>query len=431
MKSVLRFFSIFGLFFLLLACSAVFAQDLIITKPRLTTGGKTLTLLSGGSGAYVCFELENTGTRDRYLTVTIRSDAAKGEEEYFSAEFFAPAKSVQQCQFPLQYDGSRTYTISANGAAQIPDNELAVFSGMQSPLLHLTVTDEVYFSGVTSVTDYGNLAGFPNRCAVERIPGCELPMASLQLESYRAILLYKTDFGKWHAKSFDAVVEYVKNGGTLCFGTPQDVYNALMTPLAMLVPVKAFEPGRKKETAANNVLRLKKKAAVSLTVVPMVPVDGAKTMRSSGFLEKRYGKGVVRVSSFDIWQSAGTLDEAGYGTELNAFLDGDPIPQRPIVYTHTRLEHNSLGYFEFPSGNRLLAVLIFLCGGILVLCILENLLRLILGGNLKKIYGYAAVLLWSAAVLLLGSINGGKLFEWIPLPGANAENQQISGHDNK
>lgn len=76
-------------------------------------------------------------------------------------------------------------------------------------------------------------------------------------------------------------------------------------------------------------------------------------------------------------------------------------------------------------------MLIFLCGGVLVLCILENLLRLILGGNLKKIYGYAAVLLWSAAVLLLGSIKGGKLFEWIPLPGANAENQQISGHDNK
>ena len=102
MKSVLRFFSIFGLFFLVLTCSAVFAQELAITKPRITTGGKTLSLLSGVSGAYVCFELENTGNKDRYLTVTIRSDTAKGEEEYFSAEFFAPAKSVQQCQFPLQ-----------------------------------------------------------------------------------------------------------------------------------------------------------------------------------------------------------------------------------------------------------------------------------------------------------------------------------------
>lgn len=431
MKSVLRFFSIFGLFFLVLTCSAVFAQELAITKPRITTGGKTLSLLSGVSGAYVCFELENTGNKDRYLTVTIRSDTAKGEEEYFSAEFFAPAKSVQQCQFPLQYDGSRTYTISANGEAQIPDNELAVFTGVQASLLHLTVTDEFYFSGVTTVTDYGNLAGFPNRCAVERIPGCELPMASLQLEPYRVILLYKTDFGKWHAKSFDAVVEYVKNGGTLCFGTPQDAYNALITPLAKLVPVKSFDPIRKKETAANKVLRLKKNVAVSLTVVPMVPVDGAKTMRSPGFLEKQYGKGVVRVSSFDIWQSAGTLDGAGYGTELNAFLDGDPIPQRPIVYTHTRLKHRSSEYFEFPSGNRLLAVLIFLCGGILVLCILENLLRLILGDKLKKIYGYAAVLLWIVAVLLLGSIKGGKLFEWLPLPGENTEILQIFKPENK
>lgn len=431
MKSVLRIFSICGLFFLSLVCSAVFAQELIITKSRITTGGKTTSLLSAGSGGYVCFELENTGNRDRYLTVTIRSEAAKGTDDCFSAEFFAPAKSVQRCYFPFQYDGSRNHTISANGEAQIAINELSVFTGVKSVPLHLAVTEEFYISGTSTVTDYASLKGFAGPCAVERIPCNMLPASSLPLELYRVILLYKTDFGKWHAKSFEAVEEYVKNGGTLCFGTPQDAYNALLTPLAKLVPIKSLSRITEKETPAKTVLNLKNHVSVSLTVMPMEPVAGAKTMRSPGFIEKKYGKGVVRVSSFDIWQSAEILAEAGYGGELSAFLNSNPIPVRPIVYTHTRLEHRSSEYFEFPSGSRLLAVLIFLCGGILLLCVIENILRLILKEKVKKWYGYAAVLFWCVVVLLLGTIRGGKLFEWIPLPGGNMESLQIFGLENK
>ena len=388
MRSAVRNISI--LFFLISVFSTVLAQDLSITKARITTGAGSLSLLPAGSGAHLCFELENTADQDQYLIVSLRSEAAKGENEYFSAEFFAPAKSVQQCRFLFQYDGSRSYTVSAGGMAKIADSEIYVLPWEKNDQLHLTVTDELYFSGVSSITDYCNLAGFPNRCAVERISGDKLPVTVLQLEPYRVILLYKTDFTRWYAKSFEAVAEYVRNGGTLCFGTPQDAKNALQTPLAELVPMT----------------------------------------KNGMWLEKKTGRGIVRASEFDIWQKAGEISGNGYGKELGNFLAGMPIAARPVVYTHTRLEHNSTGWnLSIPSGRRLIAVLIVLFGGIFAVCLVENLLRLVLGGKIKKWYSYVIVVLWSIIVLLTGCINGGQLFDRLPLPGGDSEVNLNTGTD--
>ncbi|MBO5681481.1 MAG: hypothetical protein J6T08_07195, partial [Lentisphaeria bacterium] len=103
---------------------------------------------------------------------------------------------------------------------------------------------------------------------------------------------------------------------------------------------------------------------------------------------------------------------------------------RPVVYTHTRLEHNSTGWnLSIPSGRRLIAVLIVLFGGIFAVCLVENLLRLVLGGKIKKWYSYVIVVLWSIIVLLTGCINGGQLFDRLPLPGGNSEVNLNTGTD--
>lgn len=423
MKSYLCSFSLFVLFLLSFAVPALPAQSLTISEARIATGGKTLSLFPKGAGAYLCFKLENTDSKDQYVIVSIRSALAKGKDQFFSAEFFAPAKSVQKCQFPFQLDGADSYMISAAGAAQIANPEIFVQHLSAAEQLNLTVTDEPVYADFPSVSAYNRMKGFSGKCLVETVGGDALPLTAHQLEHYRAILLYKTDFGKWYAKSFDAVTEYVKNGGTLCFGTPQDAYNALKTPLADLVPMKFKDTDLQKKSAH---LLLKKKARVALLYMPADPAAGAAKMSGMpGFVEKKIGKGVVRASIFDIWYPAAELAKEEYGKDLEAFLAGTAIPERPIVYTHTRLrENDERPFFAFPQGRMLIAVLVVLFSGILLFYSIEIVLRRFYGNKVKKIYVYAAILIWGAGVLLLGCVRGGLLFDWVPLPGGEPEVQQ-------
>lgn len=422
MRSFLCSFCIFVLFLLSHTGVVLSAQDMTISGARITTGAKKLSVLPRGAGAFLCFELENTGETDQYVIVSIRSALAKGKDQFFSAEFFAPAKSVQQCQFPFQLDGSGSYTISSDGSAAIANPEINIQPLQEREILNLTVTDEPLYTGFTSVNGYSHLKGFTEHCFVETASADTLPTAAHQLEHYRSILLYKTDFGKWYAKSFDAVLEYVKNGGTLCFGTPQDAWNALETPLAGLVPLK-FRDLKFQKT--NSRILLKKKKPVPMICLPGEPVEGAEKMEGRpGFIEKKVEKGVVRASVFDIWQSAEKLAGAGYGEDLGAFLAGTPIPERPIVYTHTRLQHEPGSFFAFPEGRKLIAMLVVLFAGMILFYIAEIVLRRFYGDKVKKFYVYAAILIWGAGILLLGCVRGGVLFDWVPLPGGEVAEQQ-------
>lgn len=419
MRSVLRCFCVFVLFLLSFTLSA---QTMKISGARITTGAKKISVLPHGAGAYLCFRLENTGDKDEYVIVSIRSEEAQGKDQYFSAEFFAPAKSVQLCQFPFQLDGSESYTISAGGSAEITTPEVNIQKLSGAEYLNLTVTDSPFYAGFFSINSYNSLKGFPEGCLIENAVGDALPMSAHQLEHYRAILLYKTDFGKWHAKSFDAVAEYVRNGGTLCFGTPQDAYNALKTPLAELVPVK-FSGTKLQQRSSSSLLKTKE--YIPLLSMPGQAVDGASKMSGMpGFFEKKVGKGIVRASVFDIGQSMEKLAGEGYGKKLGAFFAGTAIPARPIIYTHTRLQQDAGPFFAFPQGRKLIAVLLVLFVGILLFYVAEIVLRHYYGEKIKKIYVYAAILIWGAGILLLGCVRGGLLFDWVPLPGGEPEVQQ-------
>ena len=419
----MRFFpNCFCVFLLFLLSFALSAQNVTISGARITTGAKVMSVLPRGAGAFLCFELENTGKTDQYVIVSIRSAEAAGKDDFFSAEFFAPAKSVQQCQFPFQLDGSKSYTISSGDKVEIADPEITVLPLTEEERLNLTVTDEPSYNGFFTVNGYNRLKGFPGKCLVETASADALPVSVHQLELYGAILIYKTDFGKWYAKSFDAVAAYVKNGGTLCFGTPQDAYNALKTPLAELVPLKFYGP--KVQRSDSNFL-LNTKNSISLISLPAIAEKNAEKMDGMpGFIERKTGKGVVRASVFDIWQETEKLAEQGYGEKLGAFLAGTPIPERPIVYTHARLQHDEDSFFMIPQGRRLIAVLLVVFVGIFLVYVAEIILRRIYGDKMKKIYVYAAILIWGALILLLGCIRSGLLFEWVPLSGGDVAEQQ-------
>lgn len=405
------------LFCLFCVSSLLEAQALSISNQRIVAG-KNLLYLPAGAGAYLTFELSNKEERDQYVIVTVRSDEAEGEDACFSAEFYAPAGSIQQCYFPFQLDASRDYTVSADQNCLIADPHVRFIPASEKTPLYMTITDAVFPVGSSSVNNIPSLPGVPHGIVFESLSSVDVPMHTHQLELFRALLIYKTDFNRWHARSYEAVMEYVKNGGTLCFGTPQDAFQALNTPLAELVPLKFSGTEFKTVPSANALVNLKQRTDVPLLYLPAEPVAGAKKMKSPGFVWKTYGKGVVRASVFDIWQSADQLASTGYGGEMMAFLAGTRIPVRELVYTHTRLEHDKSFFFGFPEGKRLIAMVIVLFCGLLLLCVAEQVLRLIFKDKVKKLYAYAAAVVWCVLVLLLGYINGGALFDWVPVPGA-------------
>ena len=294
--------SFLALLILFLGAAVLEAGELKITSQRIVAG-KSLMSLPTDAGALLFFDLTNAGAHDRYVTVSIRTEKSVKNDRVFRKEFFAPANSIQRCIFPFQLDSVRSCTISAEGVT-IDDPEVRVLPAGGNERYYLTVTDHVRLHDGPSVNSFIHLRDFSGKGLVDRISGKDLSLTAHPLEIFRAILIYKTDFTRWHAASFEAVREYVKNGGTLCFGTPGDAYSALQTPLADLVPVAFSGTDFKKTEKTAALIRLDKNPGITLFYLPGGPVAGAKKMHSPGFMEMKAGKGIVRASLFDIWQFA-------------------------------------------------------------------------------------------------------------------------------
>ncbi len=361
MKTVQR-----GFLFLVFFCGLVLpltAQKLDITRGAMTAG-EHIRIFQPYAPAYCEFLLTNkTGKAQKFL-VKVQSAKTKGMDACFSKVFTVPAASERTGRILLRLDGSTEYSL--NAFVQ-PENILIESEPVEVAYVKTEPERERIFLVLSD--DYRNTGGDfirnrqINRCYAAPLLSKNLPPNISMLEQYSVILISKADFRKWKPAYFDLILQYVNEGGTLLFLSPEDVRNAAATPLAKILPFSRTESAA---SAAKTTLRkifLSAYGTMEMLDTPMeirsvTPAKDAVILhRASGktvLAEKKYGKGVCRASAVNLAKEGLTYVGDGWNKLLAHLLRSEqpPIPC-PESIRYTR-EDNLL---TADSGNCLLELL--------------------------------------------------------------------------
>lgn len=364
----LRFFQILrfsALFFICCAwslCGAEKMPALSISTLRITGGGNAVSL-PPRSGVYCEFILVNRTNRDETVRISIHS-AEQGKDAdrdaCFRADVFSPACSEQRCRIPFQLDQTRNYRLGVSPRrVSVPAPELYSMFSRNDERLYALLTDSR-----TLIGTFSGIRAFRGKALVYPMRASEIPQHGHVLESFDAVLLDRTDFSAWSSFSFDAVVEYVQNGGTLCFPCGETALAAAETPLAALLPVVPVALSR--EYSFPEILKRSGGyfaypfSALPFVISKMRP--GAETVLSGNgfplFAEWKYGKGTVRFSAVDLASPALRECRGGeaWAALLIPFFQGEKIPPRKLRYTAPRI-HSSFWKISASSAQSMFAVL--------------------------------------------------------------------------
>lgn len=362
-------------------CGGGSAPGCLISTLRIT-GGANAVSLPVHAGAYCNFKLVNRGGSGETVRISIRSEEkADDADACFRAEIFAPARSEQFCWIPFQLDRSKTYFLSASPrSVSVAAPEFSTMPVREGEHLYVLLTDSQSQFG-----SFAQLPAFRGKALVYQMRAHEIPQHVHVLESFDAVLLDRSDFLAWSSLSFDAVIQYVNNGGTLCFTSGETALAAAGTPLAGLLPVVPLSLSR--EDFFPEIVKL----SGGYSAHPFGPQPfvfskerpGAKTVLSGNgfplFAEWKRGKGTVRFSAVDL--SSPELRSFRNGKAwtvlLTPFLKSQKIPPRKIRYTDTRLRTGS-GWKIFANSEKSVFAVLAVCalllaaGLSLVRCFVKN-----------------------------------------------------------
>ncbi len=400
----------FLIVFFLMVSLILSAGGVTISKGRIMMSHLFSSIPADG-GAYCEFELKNETEHDVMITVSFCSERNAGTEREFVSDFFAPAKTVQICHFPVRMDGSREYTIKEiTGKAVVIDNSIRTFALSSKKEILPVITDDIE----TPLRTLTSLSVFSGQVASTLMSSRSVPFDSVVLENASALLISHSNFKDWYAQSFDSVVEYVKNGGTLVFLSPDDVYAAMDTPLRELLPIENTSKGFYSASVYAAFCKYEPRYAKAIDI-GRFPVAKFRLKENAEVLSELEGfplfaqcsfeKGKVRTAAVDMTESKFLCQREAWGCLLQKLCEGKRIPPREIVYTRNTLNLPEGSFFELPHGNALFntffAIVVILVAGSII------------GLFVKKAYiRWLIQTLLVAIIVLLSCIHGGKLFSF-------------------
>ncbi len=403
----------FILISLMTACTLM-ADSLILSNAEISCGFPA-PVLPAQAWVYCNFLVRNDTGRDELITVLLRSEKnLDSTDKFYSAEFLIPARTEEFCRMPFQLDGSAEYRISVQPPA----------CTVEKPVLYAgKARSHEFYCGILSDCGGKNLAAaaalppLKDNCLLPVLTAGEIPRHVEVLENYRALLVAGSDFSRWSSAQFAAVKEYVRNGGTLCFMSGRDALNAQSVPLAELLPVTLS--GAVLEDVPADALRSRfpgysgyEFTSMEFFCSAVRPDAEVLLVSDNGFpllAEWKYGRGTVRFSAVDL--SADVLRDtacSGWTQLLELYLAAEPVPLRPVEYRQAEL--TPMTFFAMPHGIDLHRVVIAGAAGLILIVFTAGFVK-----KYCRIVWYAA-LGWCLLILLLGSIHGGRLFRWVPVP---------------
>lgn len=345
----------------MLCASTLSAQSPVrVTNGRIALG----TTMRTNYDAWMYFHcaVENTDTVSHKVTVRVSHDSVPGDTAgTYSTDFIAPPASKVNVKIPFMTSPVKEYDLKVF----VDGRHLA--TGQANPALVSQLPARRRFAAFMNDSDdspgsFVQLPVFKDKLFTNNFSSRRLAMNGADYNQFDCMIFYKPDFTKYPPDAFNAILEYVANGGVCVFMTPESVLAASKTPLEAMLPVNAVKITKVNAVKSFSLLAKKFKDYGG---------DGCKFLvsapkqRSAVILEHEnmpvlavgnYGLGTVRIATLEISESSFAASRDAYqkvlqylfstqrlatdGTAFSPVLDemtGFSIPSRQSVLTVSAL----------------------------------------------------------------------------------------------
>lgn len=372
------------------------SADVSVTRARISSG-LTLRMSRYAWGNFEC-HVENSG--DRAHEVVVRSVAQDGAPQLnvFSRAMKIPPRTVVDYKMPLLIENSEKFNaevfVDGNRLpfSQESEYNIRLLSPRESQVAILNDGDE-------SMGAFVQLPGFKGKLYSTVFSSHTLPVDRNLLEHYRALIVYKPDFSRFHSDVYAAILEYVANGGRLLFADPDTILKAAGTPLNALLSV---EPLRVRET--EEIPALKElfpdfqgfPPGVRVRFLDSVPKGRGVTLLTQDaaplIRESAFGLGTVKMIAFAPSETHFSADRATWENLLTYLFAGQDFDSERNSFVEPLDKLTGFSVPRILVVRRLLFLYLLLIGVIL------------LAGALFKRAGLSWLAAGLCAVLMTGHI---------------------------
>ena len=293
----------------------------------------------------------------------------------FNEKITVPAKSEFMYDTAIYLDGRLDFIIElfSNGR-KIKSQKLKVTRCSNKTSLSIVLND----SDNSSFYLTRRISEFNDKVLTPLVSTSSMPETWLALKGLSSIIFVSPDYSKFNNLQYQAILDYVNQGGTVVFADPFGVIEAEKTPLISLLPVTPVRIGKVSKLSALNHLvpGSASKLRIGTPILESYPKgDGVSILGDNDkpiIRWKRYGLGSSRFIAFPI--NKGTIKDDAFAAKLIRLL----VPmkgrgKRVTAFSYEGFQHylDSITGVKIPSIETiqlllviyliLLVLVIFIC----------------------------------------------------------------------
>lgn len=237
-------------------------------------------------------------------------DANRGalnQKTVFSDVVYVPAETIIQYATPVMTEDAEEYCLEIFvDGKEIKKSDsflISLISGNSSYLVVLNDSVDV------SLGAFATTPRFKGKYAASTFVAKAPPLPWSLLKKAAAIVVVRPDFSRYPADSYQAILDYVRQGGNIIFSDPIGAMEASKTPLSVLLPV--FPLRVRQITELNSLSKMVpdfKEFSKPVDFLETIPCgDGIDILKEGDlpvFRWKKFGLGTCRFSAVPILQES-------------------------------------------------------------------------------------------------------------------------------
>lgn len=242
-------------------------------------------------------------------------DANRGalnQKTVFSDNIYVPAKTIIQYSSPVMTEDAEEYRleifVDGKEIKKTDSFLISLISGNSSYLVILNDSVDVSLGSFSTTPEFKGL--YAASTFIAKAP----PLPWTLLKKAAAIVIVRPDFSRYSADSYQAILDYVRQGGNIIFADPVGAMEAAKTPLSVLLPVIPLRI--RKVTTLEPLSKMIpgfKEFRGPVDFLESVPSgDGVDLLKDGDlplFRWKKFGLGTCRFSAIPILQESFPKDE--------------------------------------------------------------------------------------------------------------------------
>jgi len=238
---------------------------------------------------------------------------AINHKSVFADSVYVPPKTIIQYKAPVMTEDAEEYRLEVfiDGQEQKKGDSfiISLISGNSAYMAILNDSEE------TSLGSFATAPQFKGQYALSNFIARNPPAPWVLLKKAACVVIVRPDFSRYTTEGYQAILDYVQQGGNVIFADPQGAIEASKTPLSVLLPIVPLRMRKisKLDSLSKFIPEFKnfKKPTDFLESVPVG--DGVNLVEQNGmpvFRWKKFGLGTCRFSAVPITSAPYTSSES-------------------------------------------------------------------------------------------------------------------------